>query len=116
MLRFLLPLDFLLPPDFLLPLDLRRGTLAPFFRASFNPIAIACLRLVTFLPDPLFSVPLFRRRIVDLTFFEAPLLYLAMRDSSSAEFRKHRSRQGRQVTYTIAPAFASTVTSMNARN
>jgi len=27
------------------------GTLAPARRASDNPIAIACLRLVTFLPD-----------------------------------------------------------------
>ena len=60
------------------PLDLRRGTFAPFLRASLRPIAIACLRLVTFRPDPLLSVPFFLRRIVDLTFFEAPLLYFAI--------------------------------------
>jgi hypothetical protein len=66
-------LRFLAPP-----LDFRRGTFAPFLRASFRPIAIACFRLVTFRPDPLFSVPFLRRRIVDLTFFDAPLLYFAI--------------------------------------
>jgi hypothetical protein len=43
-----------------------RGTLAPFFRASERPIAIACFRLVTLPalpPLPLRSVPFFRRRI-----------------------------------------------------
>ncbi|HEU5171247.1 MAG TPA: hypothetical protein VFU46_11955 [Gemmatimonadales bacterium] len=42
------------------------GTLAPFFRASESPIAIACLRLFTLPPlppRPLRSVPRFRRRI-----------------------------------------------------
>jgi hypothetical protein len=53
------------------------GTLAPFSRASDSPIAIACFRLVTRLPLPLFSVPRLRRRIADLTAFPAPLLYLA---------------------------------------
>jgi hypothetical protein len=62
---------------FRLPEDLR-GTLAPFFRASLRPIAIACLRLVTFLPEPLLSVPFFRRRIVDFTFFDADLPYFAI--------------------------------------
>ena len=37
------------------------GTLAPALRASDNPIAIACLRLVTFLPLPLLSVLAFSR-------------------------------------------------------
>jgi hypothetical protein len=47
---------------------LRAGTLAPFFRASESPIAIACLRLVTFFPLlPLLSVPFLRLRIADLT-------------------------------------------------
>lgn len=55
-----------------------RGTFAPFFRASLSPIAIACFRLVTFLPEPLFSVPFFFRRIVEPTFFEAAFPYLAM--------------------------------------
>src|SRR5688572_14972227 len=54
------------------------GTFAPFSRASLSAIAIACLRLVTFRPEPLFSVPFFLRRIVDSTFFEAALPYLAM--------------------------------------
>jgi hypothetical protein len=41
------------------------GTFPPARRASERPIAMACLRLVTFLPDdPLLSVPFFRSRIV----------------------------------------------------
>jgi hypothetical protein len=56
--------------------------LAPFFLASFNPMAIACLRLVTLRPDPLFSEPRLRRRIADFTVFEAPLPYFAMDVSS----------------------------------
>src|SRR5829696_4718793 len=56
------------------------GTLAPALRAFDKPIAIACLRLFTFLPDrPLLSVPFFRSCIVFLTFCEAFLPYLAMR-------------------------------------
>jgi hypothetical protein len=36
------------------------GAFAPFFLASESPMATACLRLVTFLPDlPLFKVPFF---------------------------------------------------------
>jgi hypothetical protein len=70
--------------DFRPPLrdDLREpflGTFAPFSRASLNPIAIACLRLVTRFRDrPLFNVPRFLRRIADSTFFEADLPYFAM--------------------------------------
>ena len=55
---------------------LLRGTFAPFFRASDNPIAIACLRLFTrppLPPLPLFSVPFFLRRIA------LPTLLLAAR-------------------------------------
>jgi hypothetical protein len=58
--------------------DLRRGTFAPFLRASLRPIAIACFRLFTFRPDPLFSVPFFLRCIADLTRLPAALPYLAM--------------------------------------
>jgi hypothetical protein len=58
--------------------DLRDGTFAPFSRASLNPIAIACFRLLTFLPDPLFNEPFLRRRIADSTFFDADLPYLAI--------------------------------------
>jgi hypothetical protein len=45
-------------------------------------MAIACLRLVTVRPDPLFSVPRLRRRIADFTVFDAPLPYFAMDRSS----------------------------------
>jgi len=50
---------------FFLREDLRlRGTFAPARRASDRPIAIACFRLVTFLPErPLLSVPRLRSRI-----------------------------------------------------
>ena len=41
-------------------------------------MAIACLRLVTFRPDPLFSVPFFFRRIADSTVLDAPLPYFAI--------------------------------------
>src|SRR3954470_1864237 len=58
--------------------DFRGGTFAPFSRASLSPIAIACLRLVTFRPELLFSVPFFFRRIVERTFFEADFPYFAM--------------------------------------
>jgi hypothetical protein len=58
--------------------DFRDGTLAPFSRASLSPIAIACFRLLTLRPEPLFNVPFLRRRIADSTFFDADLPYLAM--------------------------------------
>jgi hypothetical protein len=58
--------------------DFRDGTFAPFLRDSLRAMAIACFRLVTFRPDPLFSVPFFFRRIVDSTFFCAALPYLAI--------------------------------------
>src|SRR5262249_53446041 len=72
----------------LLPVRLR-GTLAPFSRASLRPMAIACLRLVTFRPDlPDFSVPRLRRRIalstVDDAFFE--YFRLAIKPSSSGSY------------------------------
>src|SRR5437763_11471643 len=64
--------------------DFFLGTFAPDFRASERPMAMACLRLVTFLPErPLLSVPRFRSCIARLTFFDAFLLYLrAMRETS----------------------------------
>ena len=68
-LRRLLVRRFLLPRFF--------GTLAPDRRASERPIAIACLRLVTFLPErPLRNVPRLRSRMTFSTFFDAFLLYL----------------------------------------
>ncbi len=54
------------------------GTLAPSSRASLSPMAMACLRLLTVRPDPLFSVPFFLRRIVDATFFAAAFPYFAI--------------------------------------
>jgi hypothetical protein len=48
------------------------GTLLPTALASERPIAIACLRLVTFLPDrPLFKVPALRFFITRSTSAEA---------------------------------------------
>jgi hypothetical protein len=79
--------DFFLPPErFRLPPfrpllfrpPLLRGTFAPFFLASDRPIAIACLRLLTFLPLPDFSVPFFRRRIALSTRFDALFPYLRL--------------------------------------
>jgi len=58
--------------------DLRDGTFAPLRRASFRPIAIACLRLRTLRPDPLFRLPRFLRRMVDSTFFDADRPYFAI--------------------------------------
>jgi hypothetical protein len=49
-----------------------RGTFAPDFRACDSPIAIACLRLFTFLPErPLFSFPRFFSCIAFSTFSDA---------------------------------------------
>jgi hypothetical protein len=55
-----------------------RGTLAPFFRASDKPMAIACLRLFTVLPLPDLSVPFLRRRIALSTRFDAALPYFRL--------------------------------------
>jgi hypothetical protein len=58
------------------------GTFAPSLRASDNPIAIACLRLVTFLPEPpLLSVPALRSFIAASTLSPDFLPYVAMRVS-----------------------------------
>jgi hypothetical protein len=66
--------DFFFPPFFF-------GTLAPFFLASESPMAIACFRLVTFLPLlPDFSVPFFFLRIALSTRFDAALPYFRPRD------------------------------------
>src|SRR3979409_1302169 len=72
--RFLPPLRF-------------RGTLAPARRASLNPIAMACLRLVTFLPErPDLSVPRLRSCIARFTLLCAFLPYLAMSDEMQATY------------------------------
>jgi len=54
------------------------GTFAPSFLASDKPIAIACLRLVTFLPLPLFNVPSFFSCIAFSTLSPAFFEYFAM--------------------------------------
>ena len=64
--------------------ELLRGTFAPFFRASLSPMAMACLRLVTFRPDQLLSVPFFLRRIADSTVFEADFPYFAIFTSATS--------------------------------
>src|SRR2546421_1900149 len=62
------------PPFFL-------GTLPPARRASLRPIAIACLRLVTFFPDrPDLSVPRLRSCMARFTFWPAFLPYFAIID------------------------------------
>jgi hypothetical protein len=69
---------------------LARGTLAPFFRASERPIAIACSRLFTLPPRPPFpirSVPLFRRRIALSTRLLAALPYFRAVDFRAVDFR-----------------------------
>lgn len=55
-----------------------RGTLAPFFRASDRPMAIACLRLLTRPPFPDFKVPCFLQRMALLTLFPAAFPYRGM--------------------------------------
>lgn len=62
------------------------GTFAPDFRASDNPIAIACLGLVTLRPEPLFSVPSLNSCISRSTLADAlglyflPLVFLWLED------------------------------------
>jgi len=57
----------------------RRGTFAPFLRASESPIAMACLRLFTLPPLPALpdrKVPFFRRRMALATVFLDAAPYL----------------------------------------
>jgi len=75
--------DFLLDDDFFAADFFDRfgfgGTFPPARRASDSPMAIACLRLVTFLPErPLRSLPSLRSSIAFLTFDCAFLPYFAM--------------------------------------
>ena len=84
------PIQWLALAELCSPLDLLRfvlfledvlffgaGTFPPARRASESPIAIACLRLVTFFPErPLFSVPALRSFIALATFCEAFFPYL----------------------------------------
>ncbi len=52
------------------------GTFFPARRASESPMAMACLRLVTFLPEPVFSLPRFISCISSFTFRPAAGEYL----------------------------------------
>jgi hypothetical protein len=55
------------------------GTFPPARRASLKPMAIACLRLVTFFPErPDLNVPCFRSCIAFSTFSDALSPYFAM--------------------------------------
>ena len=59
--------------------DFLRGTFAPARLACDSPMAIACLRLFTFLPErPLLSFPFFRSCIALSTFSDAFFPYLAI--------------------------------------
>jgi hypothetical protein len=57
-----------------------RGAFAPFSRASLSPMAMACFRLFTVRPEPLFRVPFFRRCMADFTVLDAFFPYFAMSD------------------------------------
>jgi len=76
---FLLAAGFFLDEAFFLLDEDFFGTFPPAFLASDNPIAIACLRLLTFFPErPLLSVPALRSCIAFFTLLCAFLPYLAM--------------------------------------
>jgi hypothetical protein len=63
---------------------LRRGTLPPACRASDKPMAIACLRLLTFRPErPLRSLPRFISCIARRTFLPLARPYLRLAMTSS---------------------------------
>lgn len=64
------------------------GTFAPFFLASDRPMAIACLRLVTVRPLPLFNLPRFFLCMAFFTVLPADLEYLAIVVSFKRTFCK----------------------------
>src|SRR6185436_237744 len=96
--------DFLLPPFF--DDDFFDGTLPPSRRASDNPMAMACLRLVTFLPElPLFSVPRFRSCMAFSTlscaffpYFAAIAILLAQADVQEVGLSDRRTTSARART------------------
>src|SRR5690242_13048590 len=84
------------------------GTLAPRLRASDRPIAIACLRLFTFLPErPLRSVPAFRFFIARLTFLAAPFEYLRFLAFFAKSSSQQKNRDGCHPT--AAPVSSRTI-------
>ena len=106
---FLEPLDVLCDfelDDFFEPLDLfdelldffdddlRDGTLPPARRASEMPMATACFRLFTFLPErPLFSFPSPYSCITFETFFRAFDPYFAIAQNLRPQFVQMASRR-----------------------
>jgi hypothetical protein len=83
------------------------GTFAPARRASAKPIAMACLRLVTFLPDPpLRSVPFLRSCMARSTFLEALLLDLVIVepfDSTPARYQSLCHRRAVALMESVRP-------------
>jgi hypothetical protein len=70
------------------------GTLLPAALASDNPIAIACLRLLTLRPDrPLFNVPALRFFIARPTLADAFLEYF--RAMTTSRLRENNPRERR---------------------
>ena len=85
------------------------GTFFPSALASERPIAIACLRLVTFLPErPLFRVPALRFFIARPTFADAFFEYframdiLPVRENNLALARKFHDEDRRRLCYSAA--------------
>jgi hypothetical protein len=74
--------------------DFFDGTLPPSRRASESPMAMACLRLVTFLPErPLFSFPRFISCMFSSTLSDAFFPYLlAIQNLLHIELCKWRAR------------------------
>jgi hypothetical protein len=81
--------------------DFFDGTLPPSRRASESPMAMACLRLVTFLPEPpLFNFPRFISCMFSSTFSDAFFPYLLAMQNPPAQ----------QVVQAASPAFHFTNT------
>jgi hypothetical protein len=70
--------DFLDQPADFFDDDFFEGTLPPSRRASERPMAMACFRLVTFFPEPLFNLPLLSSCISSSTLSDAFFPYFAM--------------------------------------
>src|SRR5262249_50874782 len=85
------------------------GTFAPALRASDKPIAMACFRLVTRLPErPLRSVPCLRSSIARLTLLWALRPYFAIRvllkrSPSHSQVRVSRPTDRRRATRRRSP-------------
>src|SRR6185312_15568959 len=83
------------PHDFLLFLRFLLGTFLPFLRASESPMAIACLRLLTFPPFPplpRFNVPFFLRCMARFTSLLALFEYFLAMEISLPD--PQRANQG----------------------